>query len=1062
MPPLTGWLKSSWVCRTLHGLAAAVVCTAACLPGGGAAQEQDPSFFDVPPGFRVTQWASDELATNIYAMTTDSRGRIVVSGPGYIKTLIDSDRDGLADRAELFTDQIRHGSQGLCFVGYDLICVGESQIHRFRDTDADGRADGPSKVWTRFNAKAGGEHRPHAIVHGPDGWLYHIGGNDSGYTSDQASHPDSPLPLADKGALIRFDTAGRNFQTLAEGFRNPYDIAFNARGHVFTYDADGERDHHLPWYAGSRVFDIAVGRHHGWVLPGFRRAWNRPHYYHDSAPRVADIGRGSPTGVVNYRHHAYPEKYRDGLFVVCWSRGIVYFIPVQPDGASYSGRIENFMQTRGAIGFAPTDIVVGPEGDLYVCIGGRGTRGGVFRVTYTGDKTKPRSSDPLLAVLDAPQPLDAWSRADWQPRADQLGPAPFHRAALDKTLTVNQRLRAIEILVDRFDGLTPEQARAITEAAGTPAPVAARAVWALGRAQQVDNTHDLVDYTSDTRPLVQRAAYEALLGRKAPGATPVAAPNHDDPLVDFLASTWRRRPGYDGRPVTPDDLAAALDAIEASSDPSEYRLIETARLILMSLGDVRIEASEREINTGYTVNDPNRLPEPLRDRAIDFLDTRFPSAHPNANLELARTLGALHADRPGLLEKILQRVTSTSHPTDDAHYLFTLAQLPGERSAGLTQQTANAFAALDDKIHGLRITPGGNWPTRLGEAFEALAERDPGLRRALVDAPTFGRVEHAFYIDLLDDPNLQRRAARAMLRHAANSAQPWTDSLVRVLEHLPPAETIEPLRGRWNNPLLRDAIALRLAEIAHPLDFNRLNEALESIDDRVARTAANALIKIERQPQPTHIATAVRALTRHGVDTQTAAPIARLLGHWTGQDHPADDPHAWRAWFTEAHTAHAKLLGDPLAPHEDWRSRVGAIDFTKGDTRRGQIVFQQRACATCHAGSKRLGPDLKGVAQRFDPTDLYLHVYEPNAAISDLYKAIEVTTKTGETYIGVTVYQSPAVTIIEAGLGELIRFTNDQVRYQRPASRSPMPPGLMTGATDRDLADLYAYLQTLR
>ena len=49
------------------------------------------TLFEVPEGFEVTLWADDDLATNIYAMTTDSRGRIVVAGPDYIKTLIDSD-----------------------------------------------------------------------------------------------------------------------------------------------------------------------------------------------------------------------------------------------------------------------------------------------------------------------------------------------------------------------------------------------------------------------------------------------------------------------------------------------------------------------------------------------------------------------------------------------------------------------------------------------------------------------------------------------------------------------------------------------------------------------------------------------------------------------------------------------------------------------------------------------------------------------------------------------------------------------------------------------------------
>jgi len=38
--------------------------------------------FKVPKGFEVTQYAGDELAHNIYSMTIDAAGRVVVSGSG--------------------------------------------------------------------------------------------------------------------------------------------------------------------------------------------------------------------------------------------------------------------------------------------------------------------------------------------------------------------------------------------------------------------------------------------------------------------------------------------------------------------------------------------------------------------------------------------------------------------------------------------------------------------------------------------------------------------------------------------------------------------------------------------------------------------------------------------------------------------------------------------------------------------------------------------------------------------------------------------------------------------
>lgn len=36
----------------------------------------------VPDGFEVTEFAGDELAHDIYSMTIDSKGRVVVSGTG--------------------------------------------------------------------------------------------------------------------------------------------------------------------------------------------------------------------------------------------------------------------------------------------------------------------------------------------------------------------------------------------------------------------------------------------------------------------------------------------------------------------------------------------------------------------------------------------------------------------------------------------------------------------------------------------------------------------------------------------------------------------------------------------------------------------------------------------------------------------------------------------------------------------------------------------------------------------------------------------------------------------
>src|SRR5438128_65632 len=56
----------------------------------------------VTRGFQVTQFAGADLANDIYAMTLDARGNVVVTSQGYIKTLLDTDGDGRADTVKLF------------------------------------------------------------------------------------------------------------------------------------------------------------------------------------------------------------------------------------------------------------------------------------------------------------------------------------------------------------------------------------------------------------------------------------------------------------------------------------------------------------------------------------------------------------------------------------------------------------------------------------------------------------------------------------------------------------------------------------------------------------------------------------------------------------------------------------------------------------------------------------------------------------------------------------------------------------------------------------------------
>ncbi|MFT5322756.1 MAG: putative membrane-bound dehydrogenase-like protein, partial [Planctomycetaceae bacterium] len=528
---------------TVRPLVFVVLAGFSCLDSNApAADAGSATEVSVPPGFKATLFADDELAHDVFSMTINASGNVVVAGSGYVKTLIDTDGDGTADVAKTFADGPKSGSQGMFFLGRDLLCTGDGALLRYKDANGDGRADGPPDRFLEF--QTGGEHDVHSVQRGPDGWWYLNAGNYAGITDKYATEPTSPIKHPQAGVIFRLKPDLSGGEIVADGFRNAYDFAFHSQGDLFTFDSDGERDIALPWYRPTRVFQAVPGSHAGWVT----RSWKQPDYFIDMPPVMAEFGRGSPTGVVSYRHRQFPEKYRDSLFVLDWTYGRVLNLQLTKQGAAFTATTEEFMTGVGQFGFAPTDAAVGPDGSLYVSIGGRGTRGGVYRIrhsaadnpsskeigSFSEGSTSNNDSDiwpgnpttideKVIACLTAPQPLSSWSRAIWEPLSKAAGQAAFAIAATDQNRDVAQRVRAIEILVERFGGLGDSPLKALIE---DPAPeVRARTAWAIGRTMPVAQIVEVIaPLVADSDPFVGRIACEALLGK--PGelnSAPLAA-----------------------------------------------------------------------------------------------------------------------------------------------------------------------------------------------------------------------------------------------------------------------------------------------------------------------------------------------------------------------------------------------------------------------------------------------------------------------------------------------------------------------------------------------------------
>lgn len=1066
----------------------------------------------VATGFRVTLFADDALASDISALTIDSHGNVVVTGPGYIRTLYDRNNDGFADAAEDFANPPT-GGMGLCSDGDDLMFTGNGALWRYRDTDGDGRADSAPE---RLLSLAFGEHGGHAVRKGPDGAWYVIGGNDSKFDLSQINALTVAATKIEGGALIRLGQDGRTTEVVAHGFRNPYDFDFNSSGDLFTYDSDCERDYFLPWHTPTRIFHVAPGGHHGWRLQGYLRSWARHDYFADTVNILADMDRGSPTGVACYDHRQFPDNYRGGMFALDWTFGRVHFLSLQGqnNSASYNATPEGFLESIGTSGFAPTDIAVGYDGSLYISSGGRRTRGAVYRVQYAAEPARwgyatnwqELAVSDLRKALDAPQPLEAWSRAIWSPIAQRLGAEPFELVAADNRSLTEDRVRSIEILTELHGGLN---SRTASSCANANAPlVRARAAWSLGIHPPKNYANILLNLTRDSSPYVRSHALEAML-RQAGDLTattlqPALAANlaHPDKRVrqdaallalQLTPPAWNALWTQQQFGVPQARLTASLAHVwRSGSSQINTSVVETAlgvlnqfvspqlrtdalRLIMMAFGDYHLEQPPLELYTAYYAALPLTEHKPLLARLQSSLAKVIPSGDATVDTEAARLLAVLESSDPSVPAKLVSLIHANTSASSDLHYLISFSRLKVTAITNHTTQIAAAVLSLDRKLSGLQQRPKQTWDTRLGELVTVLLKNDPRLGDVMLRHPDFPRPAHLHLVSLLG-PN--RRLPSAELFFAAvqrTPSFPWTEPLIDLLSTLPDDEIHPLFRRQLVNFALRDRLLIELAVKPLIPDREHFIAGLSSIRPETVRASLSALLQLpaELTNTRTHLATlrTLRTLLKDQQQQAARAQALTLLTRLTGQNFTVLEPTADLAkayqpvfdWFNVKYPGLLQQLElDAQDSPAQWEQLYKSTLWNRGDATRGAALFIERACATCHTGSKMVGPDLAGAAQRFSPADLFNAIVFPSRDVAPAYRMTTFQLKNGEAYSGIVAFESADGVMIHTGMGTTLRLNDADIASRQPGALSFMPAGLLGGAGPQDLADLHAYLKTLQ
>lgn len=1067
---------------------------------------EEGSRFMTDPEFVVDRLITDEQAGSLIAMTFNAVGDLIVSREGGGLELIrDKDKDGKFDTVAQFCGDVKN-VQGILSLGNRVYAVGDGPeggaLYQLTDADGDGKCE---KIVALVKYRGViGEHGPHTVRLGPDGLLYVLSGNFAQIAT--SIDPRSPYVTtyegdlvqpkyedpnghavgvpAPGGSFIRTDTNASFVEMVAGGFRNPYDFTFNADGEMFTYDADMEWDIGAPWYRPTRIVHVTPGGDYGW-----RSGWAKwPAYYLDSLPPTADMGQGSPTGVVYYEHTAYPPRLQNTLFVADWALGQIHAVKLERNGATYKATASTFLKGRP---LNVTGLDVGPDGSLYFCTGGRGTDGGVYRIRWTG--TAPPQNinfgQGIRAALDQPQLQSDWARARIAAVRRNLGErwqSELERIVTDAESPQHDRLRAIELLT--FFGPAPSTQMLLQVASDRDPAVRARVVRLMGNRTDGEFGDKLLQALSDNDAWVRRVACEAVThrGMESPVPQLLKLLADDDRFVAFAA-----RRALERVPVKQwEEQVLAFEAPRPFSYGAVGLLVVNPSPGLAKSIIARCESMMRG-----QANEAGQKPPQLSDSAfVDLLRV----------VQLAIIRGKVQpADVPSLAQQLLKE-----YPTRDATMNRELVRLlaylqPPGAAHKLTHQLETPIPDVE-KLHvaayAARIATGWETPDKLlmlrymetvrglegGHSLNGYIEyfaRDFFAQLTLADRRQLIAVGEDYPSSVLsvlaglpENPGADVLAEIRALdkRVEGKTGEPIARlrvGIVAVLGRAGDEESQRYLRDVYTKqPERRAPVAMSLTQHPEGENWAILVDSLRTIEGEPAREVVAALLKVNRQPDTSEpyrnaIVLGLR-LKENGGDL-----TAQLMAKWVGQQPYADNAEwdkqlaTWQQWyattFPNERPAELPKESQPNKwSYEELLAYLESPEGKVGSAARGAQVFKEAQCINCHRYSGKgegIGPDLTTVAQRFQRKEILESIVYPSQVVSDQY-ASKTVVADGKTYMGIVAPTADGGAVVLQSDGQKVELKKDDIEEIQPCKTSTMPEGLANKLSLEQIGDLFAYL----
>ena len=1043
----------------------------ACVAQAQVSPEASLTSLKPADGFQVSLWASEPMLANPTAMDIDSRGRVWiteglnyrlwanqksrftrVAGADRIKILEDTDGDGKADKVTVFAENIFPVPMGLAveevwkdgaYRGARVYVGNSPNLLVFEDTNGDDHADRRYPLLTGFGG-IDSDHGLHGMALALDGKLYFTQG-DARYGKDKIAGGSTTFDVIDKsgrrvrsaqfGTTLRVNLDGTGFEVLAYRQRNDYETCVDSFGHVFTSDNDddGER--------GCRMIWIMDGGNYGYKSPGSSRQFAEE--VPGVVPKLVGTGNGSPTGILVYEGDLFPEKFRGAVIQLDAGTHQVNFFPLVRRGAAF--RSEYHVLLRGEDRwFRPVDATVAPDGSLYLCdwydAGVGGNRfsdqdtGRIYRLRPTG--SEPRDKMPDFGSL-----------------AGQI-------EAL-RSPNVASRFAARKLLIKRGG-----EARAplLTVFRSGRPHERARALLTLSKLPQTGQ-RDASAALKDTDPRIRELALHILAqdfrdpNVAAQAANPVTQPA-TGVLLDLLPlardadAGVRRELILALRDVETSAAGEALLKLAAAWDGRDRYYLEALHLALRHrkrqfLGKLFRRFTERALAEGWG-DEPVALPPyfPITTNdAFLHMEDELPPA--NAASKLIGLAWVLRSNKAlPALRAILEENDS---PEIARGADMAIGWIDDPRAAELL---LDRFLAVDDPqrqqeiLRRLSSKLAGPWkPMRDGQKMRQVLEialKRDGLRIEAIRtiarsrASGYGSRLLSLVGDSQQELSIRAAALEALGKLRYEPARPLAARLVERAKGqsrggplaLAALATLGDFSGDQARQWFKDVISTA----QYPLDFRRRALQLLAATSRGARQ----LLEMYRRKQlGADLVTEVTFLLHNHADRQIRAMA--------------------RDEIPLPRTAGGKKIAD-----------LNDVLSLAGDPKRGGELFHRQGNSTC-SGCHRVqgvgnwvGPDLSSIGIKYGKRELLYHILNPSGAINYSYVSYSIVLDDGRVLSGLIADETADHVVLKTAQGRRIEIPSAEIELKQAQNISIMPANIAETMTQQDLADLIAYLATLR